>query len=71
MTEALLAGLEADVRDGIVTHPSPHPIGGLIRYTPPTEDERQGSAATVAAYRYGAFCTCVSGQRDGQLSGHT
>ncbi|MGA5635058.1 hypothetical protein [Streptomyces lydicamycinicus] len=34
MTEALDAGCSVDVREGVVTLQSPHPIGGLIRYTP-------------------------------------
>ncbi|MFJ7067508.1 hypothetical protein [Streptomyces sp. NPDC101115] len=34
VAEALLAGLAVDVRGGTVTFLSPHPRGGLIRYTP-------------------------------------
>ncbi|MEE4493559.1 hypothetical protein [Streptomyces sp. BE230] len=34
MTEALLADLTIGIRDGVVVMQSPHPMGGLIRYTP-------------------------------------
>ncbi|MFI5808996.1 hypothetical protein [Streptomyces sp. NPDC051561] len=34
MTEALIAGCTVDYRDGVAVIQSPHPIGGLIRYTP-------------------------------------
>jgi hypothetical protein len=34
MTESLAAEHSVEQRDGVVTFPSPHPIGGLIRYTP-------------------------------------
>ncbi|WP_326811647.1 hypothetical protein [Streptomyces scopuliridis] len=34
MTEALIADLTVGLRDGVVVIQSPHPMGGLIRYTP-------------------------------------
>lgn len=34
MTEVLIAGLTIGIRDGVVVMQSPHPMGGLIRYTP-------------------------------------
>jgi hypothetical protein len=33
MTEALLAGFPVEHGDGVATFRSPHPTGGLIRYT--------------------------------------
>jgi hypothetical protein len=33
MTEALVAGHSVEHGDGVATFRSPHPIGGLIRYT--------------------------------------
>ncbi|MFJ8852344.1 hypothetical protein [Streptomyces sp. NPDC102437] len=34
MTEALIADLTIGLREGVVVIQSPHPAGGLIRYTP-------------------------------------
>ncbi|MFJ2702993.1 hypothetical protein ACIO3R_07310 [Streptomyces sp. NPDC087428] len=34
MTETLLANLTIGIRDGVVVMQNPHPMGGLIRYTP-------------------------------------
>ncbi|MFF1756147.1 hypothetical protein [Streptomyces sp. NPDC058266] len=34
VADALYGGLAVEIRDDVVTFPSPHPIGGLIRYTP-------------------------------------
>lgn len=34
VADALHAGLPVEIRDDVVTFPSPHPTGGLVRYTP-------------------------------------
>ncbi|WP_030798951.1 hypothetical protein [Streptomyces sp. NRRL S-337] len=33
MSDALYAGCSVDVRDGVIILQSPHPMGGLVRYT--------------------------------------